>query len=296
LLVEPDQGLAPVYALIASATHAIDLTMYELVDTEAALALELAASRGVAVRVILDANLQRGANQAAYDELAAMGVQVSWADPRYAATHQKTLVIDRAIAAVMSMNLTSRYYPTTRDFGLFDRNRADVAAIEQVFEADFHHAAKVAPAAAGLVWSPRQSEPALLALIDGASSTLLVENEEMAYQPVTAALARAARRGVHVVVVMTDQPQWHGAFDALSAGHVVVRLYAARAPLYIHAKVIVADAATSRQRAFLGSENFSAASLNHNRELGVLTSDPTVVAGLAATVEGDAAVAQPWSR
>jgi phosphatidylserine/phosphatidylglycerophosphate/cardiolipin synthase-like enzyme len=89
LLVEPDQGIEPIYALIASAHKSIDLTMYELVDTNAELALELAASRGVMVRVLLDVNREKSANQAAYDELSDMKVHVAWADPRYAATHQR---------------------------------------------------------------------------------------------------------------------------------------------------------------------------------------------------------------
>jgi cardiolipin synthase len=294
LLVEPDQGIQPVYALIASARHQIDLTMYELVDTNAQLALELAASRGVAVRVVLDTNRERTANQAAHDELSAMGVSVAWADPRYAATHQKTLIVDRVVAAVMSLNLTSRYYPGTRDFAILDRDPSDVAAIEQVFDADFRHASISPGTGSGLVWSPGRSQPALLSLIDSATTSLLVENEEMALQPVTAALIRAARRGVRVVVVMTDGPQWHAAFKTLVAAHVDVRVYPATAALYIHAKAIVSDGGTASQRVFVGSENFSAASLNHNRELGLLTGDPTMVAGVSATINTDAAGAESW--
>lgn len=294
LLVEPDQSIDPIYSLIASAHAHLDLTMYELVDTDAALALEQAAARGVTVRVVLDANRERAANQPAFDELAAMGVQVAWADPRYAATHQKTLVIDRSAALVMSLNLTSRYYPDTRDFGILDRNTADVAAIEQVFDADFAHTKAPPVVGTGLIWSPGQSGPALLSLIDAAGSSLLVENEEMAYSPVTSALIRAAYRGVRVTVIMTDQTQWHDAFADLVAAHVVVRVYSQNASLYIHAKVIVADAGTPRQRAFMGSENFSAASLNHNRELGLLTTDKAVVLGLVTALDDDAAGAQAW--
>jgi cardiolipin synthase len=294
LLVEPDQGLAPIYALIASAHHTLDLAMYELVDTDAELALELAASRGVVVRVLLDRNREQAANQPAYDELTAMKVQVAWADSRYAATHEKALVVDGSVAAVMSLNLTKRYYASTRDFAVLDRDPADVASIERAFDADFRHA-PISPAAADdLVWSPHQSATALPALIDSATSTLLVENEEMAYPVVTAALTRAAHRGVHVVVVMTDQSEWHKAFNALAAAHVTVRLYAANARLYIHAKAIVADAGTPKQRAFVGSENFSKASLNSNRELGLLTSDAGVVAGLARAIDDDASGAKAW--
>jgi cardiolipin synthase A/B len=294
LLVEPDAGMAPIYALIASARSHIDLTMYELVDTDAELALETAAGRGVVVRVLLDANREKAANQPAYDELVAMGVQVKWADQRYAATHQKTLIVDHTTALVMSLNLTSRYYPNTRDYGVVDRDPSDVAAIEQVFDADFEHAKITPPPGADLVWSPKQSAPALLSLITTARSQLLVENEEMADKQVIAALTNSAHRGVHVVVVMTEQPQWDAAFKTLVAAHVVVRIYAPNARLYIHAKAIVADARTPRQRAFVGSENFSVTSLNGNRELGLLTTDTGVVNGLATAIESDAAGAQSW--
>jgi cardiolipin synthase len=294
LLVEPDQGIAPIYALIASAHKSIDLTMYELVDTDADLALELAAGRGVNVRVLLDINREKAANQAAFTELTDMRVHVAWADPQYAATHQKSLVVDDAVAAVMTLNMTSRYYSSTRDFAVIDRNRSDVAAIEQVFNADFTHAHITASPATDLVWSPNQSQPALLALISSATSSLLIENEEMADKTVTAALVSAARRGVHVVVVMTDQTDWHSGFASLVAAHAVVRVYAANASLYIHAKVVIADAGTPRQRAFVGSENFSNTSLNQNRELGIETADPAIVGGLTATLNSDAAGAQSW--
>ncbi len=295
LLVEPDQGIEPIYALIASARKSIDLTMYELVDTNAELALELAAGRGVMVRVLLDVNREKSANLAAYTELTDMKVHVAWANSRYAATHQKTLVIDDSVATVMTLNMTSRYYSSTRDFAVIDRIPSDVAAIEQVFNADFAHDSVVTPVGSDLVWSPHQSEPALLALINGATSSLLVENEEMALKPVTAALTSAAHRGVRVTVVMTDQADWHAAFATLVAAHVVVRVYAASASLYIHAKAIVADAGTSRQRAFVGSENFSSASLNQNRELGLATTDPAVVGGLAKTLTSDAAGGTTWT-
>ena len=55
--------------------------------------------------------------------------------------------------------------------------------------------------------------------------------------------------------------------------------------LYIHAKVIVVDGAT----AFVGSQNFSTSSLDDNRELGVITTDPVVVTSVSTTLAQDAA-------
>jgi len=294
LLTEPDQGIGPVYALLRSARHSIDLTMYEVVDPQIVELLENAAGHGVIVRVILDTNREKAANQPTHDALAAHGVHVVWADTRYAATHEKAIVIDRSVAAVMSLNLTSRYYDDTRDFAVLDRQQADVAAIEQIFDADFKHAKVRAPPRTDLVWSPG-AEPTIVELIREARSVLLVENEEMALPTVTSALIEAETHGVHVTVVMTRQDDWADDFDKLGRAGVVVCTYSPTASVYIHAKAIVADPGTSRQRAFVGSQNFSAASLRHNRELGLLTADPSLVASLASTIRSDAAGAAPWS-
>jgi cardiolipin synthase len=295
LLTEPDQGLGPVYALIAAARRSVDVTMYELVDVQAEGALEAAARRGVDVRVVLDINREEQANQPAYGQLRAAGVHVVWAATRYAATHEKALVVDGQLAVVMTLNLTSRYYSSTRDFAVLDRDPTDVAAIERVFTADYNHAKTATPAGDDLVWSPGASEPALLALIAGARHTLAIENEEMASKPILGALLAAATRGVAVTVVMTDDSNWHQAFATLTRAGARVYVYAADAALYIHAKVVVADAGQPTARAFVGSENFSATSLDSNRELGLITADPTVVRELNGTVATDAAGGTRWT-
>jgi cardiolipin synthase len=56
----------------------------------------------------------------------------------------------------------------------------------------------------------------------------------------------------------------------------------------MHAKLILADT----QRAFVGSQNFSAVSLDANRKVGVIVSDAAVVTQLASVAQGDWDVAQ----
>ena len=146
------------------------------------------------------------------------------------------------------------------------------------------------PTGADLLWSPG-SEDALLSLIASARSSLLVENEEMDAPAITSALEAAARRGVSVTVIMTDDSEWSSDFSDLEAAGVHVRTYSEDAALYIHAKAIVADG----NRAFVGSENFSDASLDYNRELGIITSDAAIVSVLEDTLLADAAGAAPWS-
>ena len=295
LLTEPASGVGPIYKLITGAKSSIDLTMYELADPTAEADLAADAARRVDVRVLLDQHLEKSANNSAYEYLSARGVHVRWA-PAGTTYHQKTLTVNDATSVVMTLNLVARDYPGTRDFAVIDTGRADVAAIVATFNADFAGRAITPPDGADLVWSPTNAEASVLSVIDGAKHTLATEDEEMDDPAVTAALAAAARRGVHVTITMTADSEWDGAFAELAQAGASIRLYPDQASaLYIHAKAVVADAGRSGQRVLVGSQNFSVASLGYNRELGILTSDPGIVAAIAATLAGDYARAAAYS-
>jgi cardiolipin synthase len=295
LVLEPNQGMSTIYSLLSSARHSVDLTMYELEDTNAEQLLAADATHGVDVRVILDRAYIESENSAAYAYLLSHGVHVRWASSLYSLTHQKTLTVDGSVSVIMTLNWTSRYYSDTRDVAVIDRTPADVAAIESVFNADYSGARITPGAGAGLVWSPTTSLPDLLQVINGAHHDLLVENEEMDNASITDALIAAARRGVVVDVCMTNSSSWTAAFRELTSAGVHVRVYAASAALYIHAKVLVSDAGTSAQVAFVGSQNFSTESLRYNRELGILLRGATVVSQLAAMIDQDYAGAANWT-
>lgn len=294
LLVEPGAGLAPIYALLNSARHRVDLVMYELEDTHAEQLLAADATRGVAVRVLLNSAYTGSANDAAYSYLQSHGVRVSWASPLYTLTHQKTLVVDASVAVIMTLNWTSRYYADTRDVAVIDRIPSDVAAIEATFEADDTGARITPSSGADLVWSPTTSPPDLLALINGATRDLFVENEEMGSSGIIDALITAARRGVNVEICMTNSSRWSTAFEELVSAGIHIRVYSASAALYIHAKLLVRDPGLRDQEAFAGSQNFSTESLRYNRELGILMSSGLPIRQLQTLIEDDFHAASPW--
>jgi len=295
LLTEPAAGIGPIYRLITGARSSVDLTMYELIDSTAETDLAADAARGVNVRVLLDRHLEKARNTAAYNYLAAHRVHVRWA-PAGTTYHQKTLTVDNATSVIMTLNLVAEDYPGTRDFAVIDTNHADVSAIVSTFNADFAGQAVTPPDGADLVWSPTNAQASVLSVINGATRTLAVEDEEMDDAAVTAALAGAARRHVDVTVIMTADSEWDAAFTELAKAGVHVRLYANdSSSLYIHAKAIVADAGRSGQRVLVGSQNFSVASLDYNRELGVLTSNKALVAAISATLAGDYGHAKPYA-
>jgi cardiolipin synthase A/B len=295
VLSEPQAGLSKIYQLITGAKSTVDLTMYELIDTTAQKDLAADAKRGVDVKVILDAHLEKSRNTTTYNYLKANKVHVTWA-PSGTTYHQKTLTVDGKTSVIMTLNMTSEYYSDTRDFAVIDTSKSDVAAVVKTFDADFSHQKITPPDGADLVWSPTNSQAAILAVIKGAKHTLAIENEEMGDSTITSALEAAAKRGVTVTVTMTKDSEWDDAFSALQKAGAHVRTYKdSTKVLYIHAKAVVADAGSGGEQMFVGSENFSSASLTKNRELGIRTTNKSVISAVAKVLAGDYAGGTDYS-
>ncbi len=288
LYIEPGAGFSPVYDVINHAKHSVDVTMYEFSDSTAEQALANAARRGVRVEVILDER-EKSNNQSAYSYLTGHGVKVVWSSSTYRYTHQKTVVADGTLAVIMTANLTSQYYPTSRDFLIVDANRADVEQITAVFDKDFdHQSTRPADGSGDLVWSPTDSQTRLLALIDGATKSLRIYSEEMGDTKVEDALMAAARRGVDVQVCgENSNGEYDSAFAKLASAGVHISYYSDPSGFYIHGKVIEADYGTGHASVFIGSENFSGTSLNDNRELGIIVATPAVLNAIAKTFGTD---------
>jgi len=291
LITEPQEGVAPILSAIGSAHHQVEMVMYEDNDSQVDAALVAAAKRGVKVRVLLNSGYYgEGFPQdvGAYNYLKAHGVPVRWTPKYFALTHQKTLVVDGR-AYILTFNLTPQYYVSSRDFGVEDTNAADVSAIETTFTADWGGHKITAPTGSDLVWSPG-SQPAQVQLINSATTSLDIYNEEMDSPAIESALEGAAKRGVDVRVTMTADSSWDSAFSELAAAGVHIHTYAASASLYIHAKMILTPT-----KVFLGSENFSTYSMDRNRELGLITSDAAIRASLSSTFNADYAGATPYA-
>ncbi len=299
---ETDNSVTPLYALVNAAQKTIDMTMYALEDTTFSGDLVAACNRGVKVRVILDQALEKSGNTPAYNQLNAVSnCSAVWANLAYQASHQKSIILDGAQVAVMSLNLQSQYYSTTRDFALIENDSADIASIQATFNADYvagTPSSGVAGASdfsyiptAGdndLIWSPTTAQAAMLAIINNAKATLLVENEEMGAANIVTALENACTRGVSVKIAMVNQSSYASNFSALEAAGCGVHVYPnTQTGFYIHAKAVVADFGLSTQSVYMGSINYSLASMNQNRELGIYIFDSASVSLLNTTMTSD---------
>ena len=304
IIVEPNgnHGQELVTA-ITGAQHSVYMTMYMLDDTAVIGALVARAKAGVDVQVVLDsASTQKSFNTPAYNQLKAAGASPVWSSSSFSFTHEKCVIIDGAVAWIMTMNANTSSMIDNREYLAIDTNAADVAEATAVFKAD--HALQAITPTGALVVSHTNARPQLVALINSATKTLDVEGEEFSdthSAGVVDAVAAAAKRGVAVRVIVAK-----GNVDTISVnavktagGHVVMTGPASGggspSKPYIHAKAIVVDCvAGTCARGFIGSENFSEGSLSYNRELGVVFSSASELAKVNTAIDTDfaAGVAQ----
>ncbi len=269
---------------IDSATTSLDMTMYELEDTTAVNDLIALKNKGVTVRVILDRQHQ-SANGSAYNALTGAGVGVVWSPSAFVYTHQKTITVNGAKSLVLTGNLTSQYYSTSRDYGVFTDDTRDVAAIEKVFNADYAGTSITPTDGDHLLWSPTDARNRLLTVINGATKTLDVEELEFSDPVVINAIVARARAGVRVRVVLEDPAGYSSQVSQVKAAGGTVAGYSDPNGFYIHAKAMVADYGLSTQQVEAGSMNLSSNSLDGNRELGIILTGTGVAQSTATTVE-----------
>ena len=293
VFVEPDAGDTVITNAIAGAHKTILLEMYLLTERKVINALEEAANRGVDVQVMLEQH-PYGSGSASptqtLDRLKAAGVKAQATNPAFALTHEKGMVIDGNTAYIMTANFTlsalgGGSYTKNREYGIIDTNTQDVQAVTTIFNADWNRSTPQIHDP-NLVVSPVNSRTAFTALINSAHKTLLIEAEEMQDSGIEQAIINAGQRGVKVQVILPSSSS-SSSGDSNSSGiraisHTGIQIEE-DPHLYMHAKIIIVDG----QRAFVGSENISTASLEQNRELGILVSDQNVLSTLQQTFQED---------
>ena len=290
LIVEPDDGVAPVRDFISSATRRLLIKQFTFTEPSLIEATIERGAAGVAVRVMLNARRSGGdrANDDTYERFRAEGVDVQWANPTFAVTHEKSIVVDDTAAMVATYNLMPKYFALTRDYGIITRDPRQVAAITEVFDADWEHLDITPAATAGLLWSNSNSRYQMARFIDRAEKTLLVQHPKYVDAVILDHIAAAAGRGVTVRVLCGGR---HGISDCdvldTFASLRTLRRFGVKVhkqkDLRLHAKLIVVDG----REALIGSMNIDRSAFDLRRELGLVTDDAAAVRRLVSVFEAD---------
>jgi cardiolipin synthase len=284
LVVEPDDGEAKILDAIKNATKSIHLEMYLFSDNVARDALIAAKKAGKEVKVLLEKAPYpvTNANVTDYNALLAGGVDVRWTNGTFQLTHSKFFVVDGAAAYVMTLNFTTSGLAGNREYAAIDTDPDDVAQAEAVFGADFSGSAYT-PAGGKLMLSPVDARVRLTVLVESAATSLDLEMEELSDDNLESHFGAVLARGVKVRIVVP------GGGLSTDTNATLLRLKARGAQIKtlsspsVHAKTIVVDG----KLAYVGSINLTTASIDKNREVGLVTETAAVLDRLKSTIDAD---------
>jgi cardiolipin synthase A/B len=290
LIVQPDDGTAPVIELISRASRSLLIKQFTFSEPEIMQVVIAKAKAGVDVKVML--NPQRSSGSRANDETFAIfekaGVAVRWANPHFAVTHEKSIVVDEEVALIATFNLCEKYFTVTRDYGVIVETPSKVAQIVEGFHADWEHRIWHPAPGTGLLWSNNNSRQLMADFIDSAEETLEVQHPKFVDATVTERIAAAAQRGVHVRVLCGGKhgiSEWDilDTFSSLRLLHYLGVKVHKQKNLRLHAKLILVDG----RHALVGSMNIDRSAFDLRRELGTTITDKEIIDGLSEIFESD---------
>lgn len=234
--------------------------------------------------------------------------------------HAKFMIIDGGTPNQQAFIMTANFSGTAlgqgqeynnREYVVIDTSPQDIKVLVEVFQADFQaqgpslslatDSNQILMDAPNLVISSINSYHLLQQLIESAKVSIAIQVEVLADpaaqsrkpdQTIESTLLRAAQRlGTSNVRVMLPPLTQDGPIPPVDNSAAYNTLTKAQPPVqvktksqyYMHAKLIIID----QKLAFVGSENLSWESLNHNREVGILISDQSTVQSLSAIFDGD---------
>ena len=272
LLVQPEDGPAPVLEAIEKAERGIDMYVFRLTYPKLERAIADAVARGVAVRALI-AHIN-GSGEASLRELESrllgIGVTVSRTDEDLLRYHGKMMIVDDAVLYVLGYNFTRRDIDRSRSLGLVTTQKDLVTEAKRLFDADFDRKTYTPKLETFLV-SPLNSRASLLELLESAEEQLLIYDSRLTDNMMQRVLERRALAGVDVRVIGKVEKRLRGVQVASYAGN------------RLHVRAIVQD----DRRAFVGSQSLRRPELDRRREIGVITDDSGIVKGITKIFEAD---------
>jgi cardiolipin synthase A/B len=301
IIVEPNGNHASeLVNAIKAATTSVYMTMYQIDDTDVITAIKAQETAGHDVKVVLDgSSTNKTFNTPAFNAFNAIHAGTAvWSNSAFTFTHEKCVILDAKEAWIMTMNLNYSSPDDDREYLAVDDDAADVAEATAIFTADYA-GTSITPTG-NLVVADTNARPDLVALIGTATKSLDIEVEEFSdtdKNGIVDAVVAVAKAGIPVHVTIannaldTTGPQANS--DVTGAGGNVVMSGGTSSGStssnpYIAGKTILIDCITGTcARGYVGSENLTANSLGHNRELGVILTDATQLAKIYTAVSSD---------
>jgi cardiolipin synthase A/B len=274
LIIQPDDGIAPVVKAIRNARKNIDIAIFRFDRPELEKALKAAVARGVVVRALI-AHTNRGGEKILRKLEARMleaGITVARTADDLTRYHGKMMLVDDRLH-VYGFNYTKLDIEKSRSFGIVTRDKRLVKEAAGLFEADSTRQTYT-PGHERLVVSPETSRAILAAFLRKATKQLLIYDAKVSDRQMLRLLADRAKAGVEIRM-----------FGKL--GRSAVGIDARKLPdLRLHVRAIIRDGSA----AFVGSQSLRKVELDGRREVGILVTNAGIARRMRAVFDAD------WAR
>ena len=292
-----------VLELLSGAENSIDMEVYTIYASDYSplsdihSALFSAATRGVQIRILIDNGIYNDlyySNKQLFDNiLANENIQLKtspWA------MHSKVIIVDNQKCLVSSANLSWSAMTSDREIAIYVYGEEFGKALEDIFETGWYGVENstefptgwtidwikpVATPTGTPTWTPRTLD-VITDLIDSATKTIHVPVYAYSGYPydLKYALDNAADRKIEIRMIIDAEYSNLNDFPILGdfGSNPTVQIKAANLPSYAvyHTKSIVVDG----KRGYVGSANWSNASMTWRREIGVYFDDENLASAL----------------
>jgi cardiolipin synthase A/B len=274
LIIEPNDGVAPLLSAIRKAKESIKIAIFRFDHRAIEVELQAAAARGVKVTVLIASVNRGGVASLRKLELRclAAGLTVGRTNDDLLRYHDKFIIIDRRALYVLSFNFTHVDIERSRGFGIATTNAQCLHQGVALFEAD-RWRIRFASRSDQFVVSPCNARKVLGNFLRRAKKQLLIYDPKISDKEMLGILRARSKAGVEIRVI--------GQIDADFGGQATKLR-----PMRLHTRTIIRD----RRQAFIGSQSLRAPELDRRRELGLIIRDAKTVKKLADTFEAD------WTR
>ena len=290
LIVLPDESPKPFLDAINAARKSLQVKMFVFSDPGLLNAVVAAHQRGVKVRVMLNAARRDGEddNDQVRKSLEMAGIEVKDSNPVFGITHEKSMVVDEAVAFVKSLNWATQNLTETRDYAITTTHPKGVKEVIACFDADWNRQEFKPGLSAHLIWCPANGRERIAQFIDEAKHTLFIQNERYQDMVIIERLVRAQERGVKVHLMarpphsLKKEKIIEGIGGLRILDDVGVKIHKLK-HLKLHGKMLLADGL----HAIVGSINLAPGSFDDRRELAIEVQDDDIVDRLHSVVRHD---------
>ena len=290
LIVLPDESSKPFLDAIDAAKKSLQIKMFVFSDLSLLNAVVAAHQRGVKVRVMLNAARRDGEddNDKVRKSLVMAGIEVKDSNPGFGITHEKSMVVDEAVAFVKSLNWATQNLTETRDYAITTTHPKGVKEVIACFDADWNRQEFKPGLSAHLIWCPANGRERIARFIDEAKHTLFIQNERYQDMVIIERLVRARERGVKIHLMarpphsLKKEKIIEGIGGLRILDDVGVKIHKLK-HLKLHGKMLLADGL----RAIVGSINLAPGSFDDRRELAIEVHDGDIVNRLNSVVQHD---------